>query len=216
MNYILNMIHARNSFSSIHSLEDLEQALLRGNTFSSVDHIGKEGVESYFHMLTTIPINGKRIRKPRKVAEIDPELKRLRAEKRKTERAMERLVNLYLYSEDSMSEKDYTIRKAALEDYLKEITENLNMLDRSNNGEIISDENFIKRASYFIINKELSDKNYIYFKKLAMDMDPGILRNFFHEIIDSVVMEQSYVKEIIFRNGLAHTFYYKDEQKPEA
>lgn len=215
MNYVLNMMHARDSFSSIHSPEDLERALLRGETFKSIDHIGREGVESYFHMLTTIPINGKRIRKPKKVATIDPELKRLRAEKRKTERALERLVNLYLYSEDSMSQKDYTIRKSALEDYLKEITENLNMIDRNNNHEIISDENFIKRASYFIINKELADKNYIYFKKMQMDMDPEILRDFFHEIIDSVVMEQSQVKEIIFRNGLAHVFYYKSKEKPE-
>lgn len=216
MNYVLNMMHARDSFSSIHSPEDLEWALLRGQTFSSIDHIGREGVESYFHMLTTIPLNGKRIRKPKKVATIDPELKRLRAEKRKTERALERLVNLYLYSEDSMSQKDYSIRKSALEDYLKEITENLSMIDRSSNNEIISDENFIKRASYFIINKELADKNYIYFKKMQMDMDPEILRDFFHEIIDSVVMEQNQVKEIVFRNGLAHVFYYKSKEKPEA
>ena len=216
MNYVLNMMHARDSFSSIHSIEDLEQALLRGETFSSIDHIGREGIESYFHMLTTIPINGKRIRKPKKVATIDPELKRLRAEKKKTERALERLVNLYLYSEDSMSQKDYTIRKSALEDYLKEITESLSMIDRNSNSEIISDENFIKRASYFIINKELADKNYIYFKKMQIDMDPEILRDFFHEVIDSVVMERSRVKEIIFRNGLAHVFYYKGKEKPEA
>ncbi len=216
MNYVLNMMRAKDSFSSIHNSDDLEHALLRGSTFDSVDHIGKDGVESYFYMLTTVPINGKRMRKPKKVVTIDPELKRLRAEKRKTERALERLMNLYLYSEDSISKKDYTIRKSALEDYLKEITENLNMIDRSNNHEIISDENFIKRASYFILNKELADKNYIYFKKLAMDMDPEILKNFFHEIIDSVVMEQNRIMEIVFRNGLTHTFYYKDVEKPEA
>lgn len=216
MNYVLNMMRTRDSFSTLHSPEDLERSLLRGETFNSVDHIGKEGIDSFFHMLTTVPINGKRIRKPKKIATIDPELKRLRSEKRKTERALERLVNLYLYSEDSISQKDYTIRKSALEDYLKEIVENLSMIDRANNSEIISDENFIKRASYFIINKELSDKNYIYFKKMQLDTDPEILRNFFHEIIDSVVMEQSRVKEIIFRNGLAHVFYYKDKEKPEA
>lgn len=34
--------------------------------------------------------------------------------------------------------------------------------------------------------------------------------------IDSIVMEGSNVKEIVFRNGLAHTFFYKDTEKPEA
>lgn len=49
-----------------------------------------------------------------------------------------------------------------------------------------------------------------------MDMDAEILRDFFQEIIDSIVMEGSNVKEIVFRNGLAHTFFYKDTEKPEA
>jgi hypothetical protein len=66
------------------------------------------------------------------------------------------------------------------------------------------------------MSKELAGKDYIYFKKLAMDMDAEILRDFFQEIIDSIVMEGSNVKEIVFRNGLAHTFFYKDEEKPEA
>lgn len=125
-------------------------------------------------------------------------------------------MNLYLYSDNPISEKDFIIRKQALDDYLKEINENLGMIDRGHGIETISDENFIKRASYFIMNKELAGKNYIYFKKLAMDMDPEILKNFFHEIIDSIVMEGSNVKEIIFRNGLAHTFYYKNAENPEA
>lgn len=209
MNYILNMMHAKEHFSSISTTAELENLLLHGSTFGNIEHIGKDGLDSYFHMLNTLPINGKKLRKPKKIATIDPELKRLRAEKRKTERAIDRLMSLYLYSENSISEKDFVIRKQALDDYLKEITENLGMIDRGNGIETISDENFIKRASYFIMNKELADKDYIYFKKLAMDMDAEILKEFFHEIIDSVIIDGGQIKEIIFRNGLSHTFYYK-------
>ncbi|MGN0400014.1 MAG: recombinase family protein [Blautia sp.] len=216
INYVLNMMHAKDNFSSIHNTTDLQNALLRGGTFQTVDHIGKDGLESYFHMLTTTPLDGKRFRKPKKANTIDPELKRLRAEKRKTERAMDRLMNLYLYSDNPISEKDFIIRKQGLDDYLKEINENLGMIDRGSGIETISDENFIKRASYFIMSKELAGKDYIYFKKLAMDMDAEVLKDFFHEIIDSIVMDGSNVKEIIFRNGLAHTFYYKESEKPEA
>ena len=216
LNYVLNMMHAKDRFSSIHNVSDLEAALLHGGPFQDVDHIGKDGLESYFHMLSTTPIDGKRYRKPKKVNTIDPELKKLRAEKRKTERAIDRLMNLYLYSENPISEKDFIIRKQGLEDYLKEINESLGMIDRGNGIETISDENFIKRASYFIMSKELAGKDYIYFKKLAMDMDPEILQGFFHEIIDSIIMDGSNVKEIIFRNGLSNTFHYKDIEKPEA
>lgn len=181
-----------------------------------MDHIGKDGLDSCFHMFSSTPLDGKRFRKPKKATTIDPELKRLRAEKRKTERALDRLMNLYLYADNPISEKDFVIRKQALDDYLKEINENLGMIDRGRGIETISDENFIKRASYFIMSKELAGKDYIYFKKLAMDMDAEILRDFFQEIIDSIVMEGSNVKEIVFRNGLAHTFFYKDTEKPEA
>lgn len=211
LNYVLNMMHAKDHFPAIHNTSDLQDALLRGGPFQDVDHIGRDGLESYFNMLTTTPLDGKRFRKPKKVNTIDPELKKLRAEKRKTERALDRLMNLYLYADNPISEKDFIIRKQALEDYLKEINENLGMIDRGRGIETISDENFIKRASYFIMSKELAGKDYIYFKKLAMDMDPEILQGFFHEIIDSIIMDGSNVKEIIFRNGLSNTFYYKIE-----
>lgn len=216
LNYVLNMMHAKDHFPAIHNTSDLQDALLCGGPFQDVDHIGRDGLESYFNMLTTTPLDGKRFRKPKKVNTIDPELKKLRAEKRKTERALDRLMNLYLYADNPISEKDFIIRKQALEDYLKEINENLGMIDRGRGIETISDENFIKRASYFIMSKELAGKDYIYFKKLAMDMDPEILQGFFHEIIDSIIMDGSNVKEIIFRNGLSNTFYYKNAEKPEA
>ena len=216
INYVLNMMHARTSFSGIHDISDLQVALLKGGTFLDVDHIDKNGLDSCFHMFSATPLDGKRFRKPKKAASIDPELKRLSAEKRKTERALERLMNLYLYADNPISEKDFVVRKQALEDYLKEINENLGMIDRGRGIETISDENFIKRASYFIMSKELAGKDYIYFKKLATDMDAEILRDFFSEIIDSIIMDGSRIKEIVFRNGLAHTFFYKDAEKPEA
>lgn len=216
INYILNMMRAKNNFSSIRNISELQAFLLSGGTFQRVDHINKDGLESYFHMLSTIPPGTKRFRKPKKTSSIDPELKRLRAEKRKTERALERLMNLYLYNDNPISEKDFIIRKQALDDYLKELNESLGVIDRGHGIETISDESFIKRASYFILSKELAEKNYIYFKKLAMDTDSEILRDFFHGIIDSIIMEGSDIKEIVFRNGLAHIFFYKGTEKPEA
>ena len=42
---------------------------------------------------------------------------RLRKEKQKAERALERLTNLYLYSDDAMSEKEYIIEKEKLIDH---------------------------------------------------------------------------------------------------
>ena len=216
INYVLNMMHARRDFSKIHNPSDLQDALLQGGTFENVDHIGKDGLDSCFSMFTATPLEGKRFRKPKTVNTIDPELKRLRAEKRKTERALDRLMNMYLYDDNPIGEKDFIIRKQALDDYLKEINESLGMIDRGHGIETISDENFIKRASYFIMGKELADKDYIYFKKLAMDIDSEILRDFFHEIIDSIIMEGRNVREIVFKNGLSHIFFYKDKKEPGA
>ena len=49
----------------------------------------------------------------------DSELTNLRAEKQRLERALERLTNLYLYSEDAMFQREYVVQKAKLTDVFR-------------------------------------------------------------------------------------------------
>ena len=52
LNYIVNMLNAKISFSSIHSPAELETNLLYGNTFSDVEHVDLNGLNEFYNLLS--------------------------------------------------------------------------------------------------------------------------------------------------------------------
>ncbi|MDO4305715.1 MAG: recombinase family protein [Eubacteriales bacterium] len=213
INYILNMLNAKKIFSKIHTPEELEKHLLHGNTFSGVSHIEQDGLNDFFNLLSRYGSDSSfvfSIKKPRKKkAAVNPELNALRKEKEKQERALHRLQDLYLYSENAMSEKDFILRKADITKRLVDINAQLGMMTK-NSDSVLSDEDFIKQASHLLIQKELQDKEYIYFKNLAANVSPEILKTYMSTILDSVYVADGRVSSIIFKNGLSHKFIYAD------
>lgn len=121
---------------------------------------------------------------------------------------MTRLQDLYLYSENAMSEKDFIIRKEDISYRLKEINHKLGVLSDDSDS-FLSDEEFIKQASHFLIQSELKNKKYIYFKNLVNTVSPEILKSYIDTILDSVYITDSKVTSIVFKNGLTHNFIYK-------
>ena len=212
INYILNMLGAKKKFSTIENPEDLERCLLYGNTFSEVEHIDSNGLNEYFNLLSryssddSYTFSVKKSRK--KKAEVDPEVAALRKEKEKQERAMKRLQDLYLYSDTSMSEKDFIIRKTEISKRLEEINAMLGMVAK-NSEPSLSDEEFVRQASHLLISRELQDRQYIYFKNLAQSVSPEILKVYMETVLDSVLLVDGRVSSIVFRNGLTHKFKYK-------
>lgn len=215
INYILNMLNAKKTFSKIHTPEELEGRLLYGSTFSDVSHIEQDGLNDFFNLLSRYGSDNSfvfSIKKPRKKrASVNPELSALRKEKEKQERAMQRLQDLYLYSDNAISEKDFILRKADISKRLDDINAQLGMITR-NSDSILSDEDFIKQASHLLIQKELQNKEYIYFKNLAANVSPEILKTYMDAILDSVYMVDGRVSSIVFKNGLTHKFIYQIPQ----
>lgn len=215
INYVLNMLNAKKTFSKINSPEDLQTALLHGSTFSSVSGIEKDGLNDFFNLLShyssdsSYIFSAKRPRK-KKVA-VDPELDSLRKEKVKQERALQRLQDLFLYSDNSISEKDFLLRKLNITKKLEDINSKLGMVT-GNVDTVLSDEDFIKQASHLLIQKELQDKKYIYYKTLATNVSPEILRTYITTIIDSIYVADSKIVTITFKNGLTHKFIYHNRQ----
>ena len=132
----------------------------------------------------------------------------LRKEKEKQERAMKRLQDLYLYSDTSMSEKDFIIRKTEISKCLEEINAMLGMVAK-NSEPSLSDEEFVRQASHLLISRELQNRQYIYFKNLAQSVSPEILKVYMETVLDSVLLVDGRVSSIVFRNGLTHKFKYK-------
>mgnify|MGYP004455437723 CR=1 FL=1 len=215
LNYILNILNAQKNFSQIQSDADLQKYLLRGSTFSGINHIDPDGLASLYSMLEKY--SGKDsvlMKRPKKSKpKADPELKRLLSDQKKYQRALDRINDLYLYSDDSMSEREYVIRKQQITDQLQEINEAIGLTSQEPWMRTMDDDEFIMQASSFILTQKLSGKSYVYYTALAETLDPEILKNFFASILDSVILRDGRVENIVFRNGLSHTFTYKE--KPE-
>lgn len=213
INYILNMLNAKKSFSTMPTPEDLERTLLHGSTFSAIQHIEEDGLHDFFNLLSRYGSDNSyvfAIKKPRKKkATVNPEIDSLRKEKEKQERALQRLQSLYLYSDSAMSEKDFILRKLEITNRLDEIKSQLGMITKSVES-VLSDEDFIKQASHLLIQKELQGKRYIYFKNLAQNVSPEVLKTYMATILDSVYIVDGKVSSIIFKNGLSHKFIYEN------
>lgn len=211
INYILNMLCAKKNFSAIRNPEALERALLYGNTFSSVDHIEQNGLHEFYNLLSRYGSDDSftfAIRKPRKKkAAVDPETEALRKEKEKQERALKRLQDLYLYSDASMSEKDFIIRKGEINKRLQDINAMLGMVSRGADS-VLSDEDFVRQASHLLISRQLSDRQYIYYKKLTQTVSPEILKSYMETILDSIQITDGRITTIVFKNGMVHKFSY--------
>ena len=207
------MLNAQNDFDKISSPEELEKLLLIGDTFTYIDHIEPNGLNDLFNVLSSGAVKGAVFGKgaslPTKKATVEPEVARLRNEKQKTERALDRLRSLYLYADEAMSEAEYMIQKNKLEETLEDINDQIGMMNTDSWQQSVSDEEFIQRASEFIIAQKLSGRKYVNYKRLAMSVDSEVLKNFVVSIIDSITIQDGLVSNIVFKNGLCHTFIFR-------
>ena len=210
LNFILNVINAQKGFEKISSPADLESRLLRGDAFRDVAKIDSASVAALYEMLSSFsPADSVLLKKPTVKKDLDPELRKLRADKRKTERALARLDHIYLYSNKQMSDKEYLVKKNDLMTDLKELDKSIGLLTSESWAQSLSDDDFLEQASSFIISQRLQEREYIYFQGLAESTDPAVLRAFFVSIIDSVRMINGLVETLTFKNGISHTFTYK-------
>ncbi len=218
INFILNMLSAQKNIDSINSLPDLQSVLLNGDTFREIDFLNTDGLQDLYDFLHSPQIRsvlyGKAASKERKKKDAS-ELSNLRKRRIASERALDRLTNLYLYDNTAISETEFISRKQKIMEQIEDLDEQIGLLNASSDEKLIDDISFIQRASEFIIAQKLSSRNYIYYKNLATSVDPGVLRDFFYGIIDGIIITSGRVTKIIFRNGLAFDFAYKTKAPEE-
>ena len=112
----------------------------------------------------------------------------------------------YLYSDTSISEIDFIRQKEQLVELIESIDAELDSGIINNS---ISDSDFINQASQFILTKNLEGKKYISYVRLAKTINETILKNFVSSIIEQITIVDGKVQSIIFKNGLAQTFIFK-------
>lgn len=216
-NYILNTLNAQRNFASIRSPEDLQTALLTGNAFAHIVSIEPDGLNELYDVLKAGGVSGEIYGKSAGVQsgiqDSGAERAKLQVEKQRLERAIERLNSLYLYSDDAMPEREYVIQKLKLTEALEEVTNQIDFVSSAERQQSVTDEAFIQKASEFIIAQNLTDRAYVSYKRLAMTVDENALHSFVSSVIDNIIILDGKVKTIVFRNGLAHTFIFREQVK---
>lgn len=217
LNYIANIIKARKSFGVSTSIETLQKKLLRGDTFKDVLSIGRSGLEELYHHFkgtgdytqNFMASSGETAHSEEQERDI------LLVEKRRKERALNRLKALYLYSEDeeAISETDYIIERKKLIDSLESIDTRLAEIDDALSQRIkLTDEEFIEKASYFIMAQQLADKRHIDYERFIQTVDPKIVKDFINSVCSNFCIKSGRVVSIRFKNGIEHQFLYRDEE----
>jgi len=214
INYILNMLNAQKRISTITSTQQLERILLRGDTFSYIDHIAPAGLEDLFSVLQSGEISedvyGAKLKLTPSSAKTS-EITKLRREIDKIRKSLDRLRNLYLIDE-TMSEKNFILEKQKYTDKMSSLQAQLDALSDDHSVPGVSDEEFLEKASQFILSQQLANRNYISFNRLLLELDHSVLRNFFLSVIDRITITNGKVSNITFRNGLSHSFILKESE----
>lgn len=212
VNYILNILNARKEFPAFASVDDLEARLLRGSIFAEVTGIEPDGLNDLFLLLSRFPENAPRspllvpVKDP---PPVNPERDALLREQERQERALKRLQDLYLYSEDAMPESEFIAKKTEITVALGDIRRQLDLLSASAPDASLSDEEFMEKASRLLINSWLSGKDYINFREFAGSVSHEVLHEYLAGVIDRVFFADHRVTRIVFKNGLDHRFLYE-------
>lgn len=217
LNYIANIIRARKSFGVSTSIETLQKKLLRGEVFKDVIGINRIGLEELYQHFRGVQDQEQNFMGAPGASSASEEQERdiLLSEKRRKERALNRLKTLYLYSEEenAMSESEYIVERKKLIDSLETIDARLAEIDESLSKQLkLSDEEFISKASYFIMANELTDKRYIDYERFMRKVDPKIVKNFIESVCSNFCIKSGRVVSIRFKNGIEHQFYYRDAE----
>ena len=216
LNFIANLIRASNSFGKSTSIETLEKKLLRGDMFSQVDHIERPGLEELYNHLRSgfdpLAFETRTVDAAESGAAIQ-ERDLLLSEKRRLERALNRLKSLFLYGEEAMAEKDYLVERKQLMDSLEEKDARIEELEAEVASSItMSDEEFMAKASYFILSQQLQDKRFVDYEKFIRKIDPQIVKDFLNSVVTNFCIKNGLTASILFKNGVELRFSYNAQE----
>ena len=216
LNFIANLFKASNSFGKSTSIETLEKKLLRGDVFAQVEHIERPGLEELYNHLRSgfdaLAFDSPAVASAESGAELQ-ERDLLLSEKRRVERALNRLQSLFLFGEEAIPEKDYLVERKRLTDSMEDIDARLDELEVQEAASLtLSDEEFIAKASYFILTQQLQDKRYVDYEKFIRKIDPQIVKDFMGSIVQNFCIKNGLTTSILFKNGLELRFSYKQTE----
>lgn len=213
LNFFANLIKASNSFGKSTSIETLEKKLLRGDALSIVDHIERPGLEELYNHLRSgfeeKPFDSLAVNAAEASSDVQ-ERDLLLADKRRLERALKRLNAIYLYGDEEIPGKDFILDRKSITDSLQQIDDRLKELDAAAVFDVsLSDDEFMEKASQFILTQQLLDKRSVNYEKFIRKIDPRIVKDFLNETVSNFCIKDGLTTSVLFKNGIELRFCYK-------
>lgn len=216
LNFFANLIKASNSFGKSTSIETLEKKLLRGDALSIVDHIERPGLEELYNHLRSgfdeKPFDSLAVNAAEASSDVQ-ERDLLLADKRRLERALKRLNAIYLYGDEEIPGKDFILDRKSITNSLQQIDDRLKELDAAAVFDVsLSDDEFMEKASQFILTQQLLDKRSVNYEKFIRKIDPRIVKDFLNETVSNFCIKDGLTTSVLFKNGIELRFCYKAQQ----
>ena len=209
-NFLANMLRAKADCNIYKNTAELQKQLLTGTPFALVRSIDSADLNNILELLRS-GISGLEYKpttvftKPESTFN---EQELLEERKRKDEIALNRLRTLFLFDETGIPEKEYIVERQKLMDDIEFIDKRLSELTVKE-VTLESDDNFLEKASYFLMVEQLlSDKEFDY-EKFVRSTDLEIPRAFISRVIDHVEISNSKIMSITFTNGITSRFTYR-------
>lgn len=102
---------------------------------------------------------------------------------------------------DMFSQVDH-IERPGLEELEAEVASSITM----------SDEEFIAKASYFILSQQLQDKRFVDYGKFIRKIDPQIVKDFLNSVVTNFCIKNGLTTSILFKNGVEVRFSCKAQE----
>ena len=218
LRYLSNLLRAYRHFNENTTLEDVRQTILSGLEAFGVIGISENGLSETFNAyLNSDGTQNAFTYRPKLEfgGDQNSEASTLVNTISKESRALERLTQLYLYSESPISESEYSKERKELE---KRIYDAKVRLERIQVAEVqynkLKDE-WQTQASYLILTKELMDEQQTDFSLLLRALDKQVLKDFVQATIQNIVIKDRRIEQITLMSGITHEFVYGNETKKE-
>lgn len=107
--------------------------------------------------------------------------------------------------------KDYIVERKRILDSLEDVNARLEEVERTAAASLsLSDDEFMAKASYFIMAQQLQDKRFVDYEKFIRKIDPQIVKDFINSVVQNFCIKDGRIVSILFKNGIEHQFFYKD------
>lgn len=208
-NYIANIVRATKSRAKISDPDDLERILLSGPEFEDIKYINRDDLDIIVQAIRGSAKGGATFVPSPPGSEKDaPEIEGLRAEADKLSRALDRLKKAFLFDDSGIPESEYLSTRSDLQERLTAVNNKIADALTGDSYSEAAELSFVNSASSFLLSYRLQSGDHIDYSDFASTVDKQVLKDFVSLVIDRIILKDSKIQEIVFKNGLRNRFIY--------